>query len=192
MTERPQPDLTARAETLRALHDARARAELTAADQLAPGSDVVAWRGATAAAIVLVKGRPGPAEAAGGAACSGADGDALHAAIETLGWDPAHAFFTLSRPTGGATGDGSHAAARLRRQIEAVDPQLAVALDAQAAEDLAEAFGVEALAPGAHVRAGGRRIAAVADFEASLGDEAAKRVAWTQLKSVATPDGPVY
>ncbi|HSK46770.1 MAG TPA: hypothetical protein VLA05_02060, partial [Coriobacteriia bacterium] len=53
---------------LRALHEARAVAELAAADASAPGSDVVAWRGNLVPSVAVVKGLPGPAEAAGGPA----------------------------------------------------------------------------------------------------------------------------
>lgn len=193
MSESPNPDLSVRAGALRALHDARARAELAAADALLPGSDAVGWRGATVASIALVKGRPGPAEAAGGGACSGADGEALLAAVEALGYGAAQAFFTLSRPTGDGAGDSGRRAARLRRQIEAVDPVVTVALDKAAAEDLAVAFDVAAgLSAGQHVHAHGRRIGAVADFEPSLTEERSKIAVWKQLKTVATPDGPVY
>ena len=48
---------------------------LGAADALAPGSDIVASGGGLLAQVALVKGLPGPAEAAGGAALSGVDVD---------------------------------------------------------------------------------------------------------------------
>lgn len=192
MSDRSQPDISERARGLRAIHDARARAELVAADALLPGADAVAWAGSTAASIVLVKGRPGPAEAAGGAACSGPDGEALLAAVEALGYEAEQAFFTLSRATGDSAPDAERRAARLRLQIEAVDPTVVVALDQAAAEDLAAAFGVAELVPGQQLRAHGRRVAAVSDFEASLANEDKKRAVWVQLKAVAVPDGPVY
>ena len=175
---------------LRALHEARARAELAAADALAPGSDRVAWRGALLAEIAVVKGLPGPAEATGGAALSGADGEALAKALEALGWNPDTVFYTLSRPEPGT--DAPRRSDRLRLQLEAVDPNAIVALDAEASADLAEAFGCEEpAAGGAALRVLGRQIVAVSGFEAALSDPKAKQRVWGELKAVK-PEGPVY
>lgn len=188
----PEPadtGLEKRAARIRALHEARAAAELAAADAVAPGSDRVAWRGSLLAGVMLVKGLPGPAEASGGAAMSGADGEALGKALEALGWCGTDAFFTLSRPDPDI--DAVRRAERLRLQAETVDPQVVVALDTEAAVDLAHAFGLPGLKPGRVAVAGGRRLVAVDGFEASLGDERAKRRVWMQLKH-AVPDGPVY
>jgi len=188
----PEPadtGLDKRAEQIRALHEARAGVELAAADAAAPGSDRVAWRGSLMAGVMLVKGLPGPAEASGGSAMSGADGEALGKALEALGWNEGDAFHTLSRPNPDI--DAVRRAERLRLQAEAVDPQVVVALDTDAAVDLAHAFGLPELKPGRVLVAGGRRLLAVEGFEASLGDERAKRRVWSQLKH-AVPDGPVY
>lgn len=174
---------------LRSLHEARARAELAAADSLAPGSDAVAWRGALFADVVLVKGLPGPAEATGGAALSGADGEAAAKSLERLGWDPATAFFTLSRPVAGL--DADRRAARLRAQIEAIDPSLVIALDGEALDDVSAAFGVARPSFGDLARVSGRRIVGCDGLEASLTDPARKQRVWRQLK-VAVPEGPVY
>ena len=189
MSESPDSAFAARAQHLRSLHEARARAELAAADALAPGSDSVAWRGAIVAEVVLVKGLRGPAEAAGGAALSGADGEAAEKSLERLGWQPATAFCTLSRPEPGI--DPERRAARLRGQIEAVDPALVIALDAEALEDVSSAFGIAPPAFGDVVRVLGRRIVACDGLEASLTDAVRKQRVWRQLKN-AIPDGPVY
>ncbi len=175
---------------LRALHETRVKAELHAADMLAPGSDRVAPRGAALAEIAVVKGLPGPAEASGGAALSGADGAALVKALEALGWAPDAVFFTLSRPEPGM--DRERASDRLRLQLESVDPRAVVALDAEAAADLAESFGCEQPMPGKPpVRVLGRRLFAVSGFEAALSDPKAKQRVWAELKAVK-PEGPVY
>jgi len=176
-------------EQLRALFEARAKDELRAADTLVPGADAVATRGALLARIALVKGLPGAAEAAGGAAVSGADGEALSKALESLGWEPGEAFYTLSRPVAG-DGDERYAR-RLRAQIEAVDPGVVVALDGQAAADVSRAFGCETVRAGSPVRVLGRRIVALSGFEAGLGNDRLKRTAWSELKHAA-PDGPVF
>lgn len=180
---------TTRAERIRADHEARARAELAAADAQSPGSDTVPWTGALIAQIAVVKGLAGPAEAAGGSALSGADGEALSKALEALGWPSDTAFFTLSRPE--PTAPPEAIAARIRGQIEAVDPIVVVALDAEAAADVARALGLEGLAVGEMVMAAGRRVVAVDAFEAALSDESRKRKVWAQLRA-ARPDGPVY
>jgi hypothetical protein len=177
------------ADKLRALHEARARAELAAADALAPGSDRVAPRGALLAEIAVVKGFPGPAEESGGAAVSGADGTALLKALEALGYPADTVFFTLSRPEPGI--DPERASDRLRLQLESVDPRVIVALDAEAAADLAEAFGCPVPAPGSPQRVLGRRLVAVSGFEAALADPTAKQRVWAELKA-AKAEGPVY
>jgi hypothetical protein len=176
-------------EQVRALFEARARAELTAADALAPGSDAVPWGGALFAEVAAVKGLAGPAEATGREALCGADGEALSKALEALGWDGSAVFRTLSRPEPGISAE--QRAARLRLQIEAVDPKLVLALDAEAAEDVALAFGIAKPAFGADVRVLGRRIVAVDGLEASLADPARKKRVWRQLQA-AKPDGPAY
>ncbi|HET6352180.1 MAG TPA: hypothetical protein VFG89_08635 [Coriobacteriia bacterium] len=176
-------------EKLDALYAAKASAEVAAADRLAPGSDTVASSGALIAEVALVKGLAGPAEASGGRALSGADGEALAKALAALGHNPEAAFRTLSRPDSSVDADAR--AARLRGQLEAVDAPLVIALDAQAAEDVAAAFGIPVPPFGTAVVACGRRIVAIDGFEASLEDEGAKKRVWQQLRA-ATPPGPVF
>ena len=175
--------------SVKRVFETRAKAELAAADALAPGSDAVAWRGALLADVAVVKGAPGPAEASGMPALSGADGDAAVKALEKLGYAADALFFTLSRPEPGLSPE--QRAERLRSQIEAVDPQLVIALDSRAAEDVAVAFGIAAPRFGEIVEVLGRRVLAVDGLEASLGDEAHKRRVWKQLQA-GRPTGPVY
>jgi hypothetical protein len=137
----------------------------------------------------VVKGSPGPAEASGGAAFSGVDGEAAVKALTALGYSEDDLYFTLSRPETGI--DSSRLIARLRAQIEAVDPALVLAVDTAAADDVAAAFGVARPSWGREVQALGRRIVAVDGLEASLTDRARKRRVWEQLKS-ARAEGPVY
>jgi len=178
------------ADKLRALHEARVRAELGVADALAPGSDRVAPRGALLAEVAVVKGLAGPAEASGGSAMSGADGEALTKALGALGYEPQSVFFTLSRPEPGI--DREQASDRLRLQLESVDPRVIIALDAEAAADIAEAFGCTVpVVGGTPLRILGRRIIAVGGFEAALADPKAKQRVWSEIKA-AKPDGPVY
>jgi hypothetical protein len=179
----------ASAEKIRAQFEERAKAELRAADALAPGSDSVAWSGALLAEVALVKGVAGPAEASGGCALSGADGEAASKALVALGWDDRAVFRTLSRPQPDVP--PVRRAQRLRLQIEAVDPALVLALDPEAAADVAEAFGIARLSPGKETRVLGRRIVAVDGLEASLSEPARKPKVWRQLQA-AKPTGPVY
>jgi hypothetical protein len=174
---------------VRGVFEERARIELAAADALAPGSDAVAWSGSVFAEVAAVKGLPGPAEASGGAALTGADGAAVRKALAALGWADDAVFCTLSRPEPGLSAE--RRSDRLRLQIEAVDPTLVLALDAEAAADIAEAFGIARPALGEEVRVLGRRIVAVDGLEASLGDPARKKRVWRQLQA-AKAEGPVY
>ena len=169
---------------------AKARAELAAADALVPGSDLVGWSGALLARVALVKGLPGPAEAAGGAALSGPDGEAAEKALLALGWPADSWFATVSRPEPDA--DAGSIAARLRLQLEAVDPLVIVALDDTAAADVATAFELpQSVAPGRPTVVSGRRFVSVQGLEDSLQDPARKRAAWRQLQDAA-PFGPVF
>jgi len=167
---------------IRALHEKRVAAELEAADRLAPGSDAVPPTGSVFPQVALIKGNRGPAEESGGAAMSGADGEAADRALVALGFDADSTFRTLSRPEPGATVE--QRADRLRAQLEAVDPEVIVALDRAAADDLVVALGIAELEPGVVVRVLGRTVLAVDGFEASLVDDARKRRVWMQLKAV--------
>ncbi|MGV8084571.1 MAG: hypothetical protein AB2L09_13215 [Coriobacteriia bacterium] len=174
---------------LRALHEARAKAELAEAEALAPGSGAIPPRGALFAALAVVKGLPGPAEAAGGAAVSGADGQAAVSALEALGYSADELFFTLSRPEPTLSSD--QRSRRLRRQIEATGAETVLALDREAGEDLAAAFGVPPMKFGREVVVLGRRLIAIDGLEASLMDLNRKRAVWRQMQA-ARRRGPVY
>jgi hypothetical protein len=189
VTDQADTGVSLTADKIRALHEARAKAELVAADALAPGSDTVAARGALLADVAVVKGLAGPAEASGGAAFDGADGAAIASSLEALGYDPTRAFFTLSRPVPDIAPE--RRASRLRAQVEAVDPQLVIAVDAEAAEDVALAFDVAKPRFGEVVTVLGRRFVACDGLEASLADPARKKRVWSQLR-VAVAAGPVY
>jgi hypothetical protein len=176
---------------LREAFEGKARAELAAADALAPGSDIVGWRGCLVPVVAVVKGYPGPAEASGGPAVSGADGEAISKALERLGYDSSQVFYTLSRPAPDVGAEQREA--RLRAQIEAVDAPLVIALDREAAQDLAHAYGASAPPPGVAVRIAGRRFVACDGLESALGtaDATVKARLWEQL-TAAAPEPPVF
>jgi hypothetical protein len=189
VAEPPEAAGTEDESRLRALFEQRARAELAAADAAAPGSDIVSWRGALLADVAVVKGLPGPAEVSGNPALAGVDGEAALKALERLGWPVGNIFFTLSRPEPGL--EAERRGDRLRLQIEAVDPQLVLALDSEAAEDVAVAFGIERPQWGVATRVLGRRIVTVDGLEASLADQERKARVWGQMQA-AKPEGPAY
>lgn len=164
---------------------AKVRAELAAADQLVNAP--IMWSGSLTPAVALVKGEPGPAERAGGAAVSGDDGDAAAKALVALGID-GPVWCTVSR-----TGDHDEQEGvllRLRQQLCAIDPALVIALDGVAAADLAAAFGIDALMVGEPVAHAGLILLAIDGLEASLGDETRKREVWRQLQGARRP--PAY
>lgn len=174
-------DVTAEAARLRALYEAKAVAELDEADP-SPASSSVRWSGSPLARTAFVKGSPSPDERAGGTAFSGGDGRAAEKAAAALGLDGG-LFFTCSRPDPAM--DPRQRAERLATQLEAVDPATVIATDAEAAEDLAAAFGLADLPFGQPARSLGRTLLAVDGLEASLGDEARKRRVWAQMRTLS-------
>lgn len=160
----------------------KALAELAEADRIAPGSDAVRSEGDPFAEVFLVKGEPGPAEVSGGAALSGPDGTAVRKALSALGFDPDSVFATVARPESGI--DRDLLRDRLVMQVEAVDPWVVLALDAEAAAEVAAAFNLGSLSFGKPVHASGRMFVAVDGMEASLADVRAKRRVWNQMQAV--------
>lgn len=173
---------------VRGVFSAKVLAEVAQADALAPGSDAVPARGNPLARVLVLKGLAGPAEASGGTAVSGADGEAIVKALVALGYRDDDQFFALTRPEPGT--DEPRRTARVRALIEAIDPIVVVALDAVAVEDVSAAIG-EALSSGRPLDCGGRHFVAVDGMEASLGDAELKKKVWRQLQSAAPP-GPIY
>ncbi len=167
---------------LAAHYEAKVRAELGTADRTAPGSDAIPWSGDPFAVVALIKGDPGPAEVAGGTALSGPDGEAARKALAALGFDPSAIFATVARPETGI--DSELLVKRLRLQIEAVDPQWVVALDAVAAGLLGDAYGLDGLGFGRPVDAKGRTLLALDGLEASLADDQAKERVWRQFRAL--------
>lgn len=173
------PD-AAEVERLRALYGARVRLELDLTEDREPAARV-RWSGDPLARVVFVKGVPSAADVEAGRAFAGADGDAARKAAAALGLDAGGVLFTCSRPAG----DERSSAARLVAQIEAADPDVVIAADAAAAEDVATALGAGRLVAGVPISALGRSVVAVDGFEESLGDEDRKRLIWSQMRSVA-------
>lgn len=133
--------------------------------------------GSAPADVLVLKGDADPLDIEKGSALAGEDGEALCKALDALGWGgPPYALCLRDA-------DPALSAESLALVVEAVDPDLVIALDGHAASDIAAALGVTLIAgEPAHVR--GRLVLAIDDFVASLGDEVKKRRVWSQLKSV--------
>jgi hypothetical protein len=123
--------------SLQRLFEAKARAELAAADAMLGGKLAVTGSGDPLASVLLVKGEPGADDLEAGHVLAGGDGVAAAKALQRLGHDPASVWAACSRP---ALGDPEAYARRLALVVEAVDPSLVVALDEAAAADVAAAL----------------------------------------------------
>jgi hypothetical protein len=178
-----EPDVSA-ADKLGAAYEAKARAELAEADVIV-GAGPGAWDGPVVGAriVFLVAHRAAPAPAA---ILAGRTAEAVGGAAEALGSADA-AFVLVTRPILETPADDR--ARRLRIALEAVDAPAVVALDPEAAEDLAAAFGLDTLRPGTPMHALGRSLGSVGDFAASLENTAAKATAWSVMKAVAARAG---
>jgi hypothetical protein len=164
------------------LYSAKAKAELKHADEVLGAPVGVAGCGDVLASVVLVKGLPDAAERSARRALAGRDGDAAGKALEALGFAPADAWAVCSRPS---DAPAAAYARRLELVVEAVDPRLVVALDDEAAEDLAVAFGLESLPPGQPAVVRGRTLGSVGGLARSLDDPTAKARVWKRFKAVA-------
>ncbi|MDZ4178416.1 MAG: hypothetical protein U1E29_04165 [Coriobacteriia bacterium] len=161
---------------------AKARAEIELADRLMADARLPRSTGSLFATALLVKGVSGPAETSGGDAISGPDGPAAEKALTALGFEAESVFRVVSRDTPGADARVSE---RLRLVIEAVDPDVVIALDRVAGADAARALGVACPQSGATVVVRGRAMLVLDGLEDALADEALKRRVWDQFRKLA-------
>ena len=137
------------AEALRMAYEAKARAELSDADAIteaAPGS----WTGPLVGArIAFVEGDAAGAKSP--ALLAPRIREALVKAAAAMGAGEEQVFLIASRPSG--EGDAGSRAARLRLALEAADPPAVAAIDQEAAQDVAAAFGLDPLVAGVTVSA---------------------------------------
>jgi len=139
----------------------------------------VAPAGSGPADVFVVKGIAGAEDIATGKTLGGADGEALRKALDALGWEQAYYAICAEQE------DVSLSADALALAIEAVDPDLVLALDVVAARYVADALKIDALDLGESRIVAGRSVCAVDDLSASLTDEARKRRVWSQLKAIS-------
>jgi len=174
------------ADQVRSAYEAKAAAELSDADATtnAPSGS---WDGPVLGArIAFLVGRASCVSPAASDLLDERTLDAVMKAAEALGAGQ-DVFLAATRPI--ETPDGAAVVRRLRLLVEAADPPVVVALDPDAAYDLAAAFEVGELRPASPVYVFGRAIGAVGDFTASLDDPGAKTRAWSAMKAVAALGG---
>jgi hypothetical protein len=162
-------------------------AELALADRELPGAESVSSAGDPLAVVLLLKGEPGPAETGGGIAFSGPDGDAARKALDALGHDSDRVFFALTRPL--PDPDPEAVASRVRRIVEAIDPEWVVCADPVAGDDVGRAFDARGPLDAKETTLAGRRLLVLSGLEASLADEGLKRTVWAELKAMELTDG---
>ena len=175
--------------------DARRRAYL---DKAAAELDALTKRGVVMggnalSSVLLVKGELSDAEKNGDAPFSGADGTALRASLDRLGYAPEDWEWAL-----GVTADGTPLEAGLfRLAICTLDPATLVCCDDAAANLVREAYADELssldrleeamLLPGEVAHILGVRVLNLGGFAAALasGDAREKQVMWARLKRIA-------
>ena len=172
--------------------DARRRAYV---DKAAAELDDLAARGVRAggnafSAVLLAKGELSEAEKNGEPAFSGADGAALRASLERLGYAPEDWATLVTVDASGAPLDVD----LLREAVTALDPATLVCCDEAAAAGLREAYADDLsvlerldeamLAPGTVARVCGMRVLNLGGFAAALSDAREKQVMWARLKQI--------
>ena len=179
--------------------DARRRAYL---DKTAAETDALVARGVRAggnafSSVLLCKGDLSDGEKNGEPPFSGADGTALKASLERLGYAPEDWEWLL---TVGETGLPLEPAL-FREAVCALDPATLVLCDETASDMAREAFADELaalesleealLAPGTVAHVLGMRVLNLGGFEAALSDAHEKQVMWARLKQIP-PLGEPY
>ena len=141
--------------------------------------------------VLLVKGELSEAEKGGEQPLSGADGTALKASLDRLGYAPEDWEWALTVDADGEPLDAS----LLRETVCALDPATLVCCDEAAANLAREAYADELalldrleeamLLPGEIAQILGMRVLNLGGFEAALGDAHEKQVMWARLKKIA-------
>lgn len=140
--------------------------------------------------VMLLKGEPSEAERDGAPLFVGADGKALRAALQALGYAPEDWVGLATWDEGGIP----LAPGLLREALCALDPSTVIVCDDAAAALVRDAFADDLvalerideamLAPGTCVRLAGMRVMNLGGFAAALGDGRQKQVMWRRLKQL--------
>jgi hypothetical protein len=174
------------ASALARIYEAKARAELDDAESIG-GVPARGWRGEPLGRLAFVVSAMAPDEVATGEPLLGQTGEAADKAAAAFGVATGDLFVVASRPAADIPADARDR--RLALLLEAADPEVVIALDGDAASDLAGACGCERLEPGRPVRLHGRVMGFVGEFAASLGDRPAKARVWAAMKAIAAEGG---
>jgi hypothetical protein len=153
--------------------------------QAAGGTAPRGWRGEPLGPLAFVVSSPSsgdPGDPLGGEA-----GVAADKAAAALGAGAGPVFVVTSAPAPGMPAEARRR--RLSLTLEAADPRVVMALDGGAARDLADAYGLDPMEPGAPARVRGRVLGSAGDFVASLGDVAAKARVWAAMRAIASEGG---
>jgi hypothetical protein len=172
-------------DAVKAAYLAKATAELTALQDAG-----LRMAGTAGAPVLLIKGTPTAQEAAGAAAFSGADGEALRKSLAALAYAPdGWSALVAAGPAGEPL-----APQLLRTAIAALDPNTVIATDDAAAAALREAYAPElvrapelaaaTLVPGVVCHICGMRMLALGNFLGSLENQQEKLVMWQRLQEV--------
>lgn len=157
--------------------------------------------GSPGADVLLIKGLAGVAELAGKAVLSGKDGQALQAALTSLGWGTDNWCAILCSPPDLP----SLSTGQLHQLIEILDPLLIITLDTSARQKTQDALVDSSNSKqtadqaamlsltttpavwraGAEIYLLGRHLLALDDFESSLENNSSKQRVWAELKQIA-------
>lgn len=147
--------------------------------------------------VLLLKGEPGDGEQGADGLLSGADGDALRAALQALGYAPEDWVGLAAWDDSGQPLD----CALLRESLAALDPATVVVCDEAGADLVRETYADELaslesfeeamLAEGAVALVLGMRVMGLGGFAASLADDDRKQLMWRRLKQLP-PLGEPY
>jgi hypothetical protein len=147
--------------------------------------------------VLLVKGQPGEGEGTGESLLAGADGKALRAALQKLGYAPED---WAGLATWNASGNPLDPLL-LREAVAALDPATMVVLDHPAvwavreayADDLSAIENLEEamVADGVLVQVAGMRAMSLGGFADALGSSSEKQLMWRRLKQLP-PLGEPY
>lgn len=146
--------------------------------------------------LLILKGNLSDAEKNGAELLSGADGEALHAALDALGYPPEAWCTAATIQSSGAPLSGD----LLRLTIISLQPNTLILCDEEAARVVREAYAEElqlledpaasTLEAGILVQVMGMRMLNLGGFADALLDQEQKRIMWARLKQVPPLGAP--
>ncbi|MBR2834145.1 MAG: hypothetical protein IKE43_00320 [Coriobacteriales bacterium] len=138
--------------------------------------------------VLFIKGELNVSEKTGQPLLGGQDGDALRAALDRLGYTENEWAACSIANVQNRTADGIDI---LLLTIETFDPELVIALDKTACDDLLGIWDLGSLAIGEPGRHQGRRVLLLDGFETALKSMSEKQRMWAYLKTVKPLSAPM-